>query len=171
MGPTSHLRLLGLACGVWAAFWVLGLPDYYQRYPAWGMVAFFVVLRKVFGEADVLAEWGDIRGAYGSRVLPVEVGRVIDRARLAGEIDDEQVEQLHRETRKLLDSVDIVGLSERILLRAAGPMPTALGTLDSIHLATALELAASRAPKLVLATHDRQLARGARASGLDVVGC
>lgn len=129
-----------------------------------------VVLRKLFGEAGALEEWPRIREAFASRVLMVEVGRVIDRSRLAGEIDDEQVEHLQRESRRLLRSIEVLGLSDRILDRAAGPMPTALGSLDAIHLATAIELVASRAPGLVLATHDRQLARAARASGLTVVG-
>jgi predicted nucleic acid-binding protein len=129
-----------------------------------------VVLRKLFGEPGVLPEWSRIEEAYASRVLAVELGRVIDRTRLAGDIDDEQVEQLQRESRKLLRSIEVIALSERVLQRAAGPMPTALGSLDAIHLATALELASERAPELVLATHDRQLARAARASGLEVVG-
>ena len=80
------------------------------------------------------------------------------------------MEQLQRESRRVLRSVEIIALSDRVLERAAGPMPTTLGSLDAIHLATALELAAKRAPGLVLATHDRQLARAARASGLEVVG-
>jgi hypothetical protein len=42
-------------------------------------------------------------------------------------------------------------------------------SLAAIHLATAQELATARAA-LVLATHDKQLARAARASGLDVCG-
>jgi len=129
-----------------------------------------VVLRKLFGEPGALDEWPKIEEAYASRVLVVELGRVIDRSRLAGDIDDEQVEQLQRESRRVLRSVEILALSERVLDRAAGPMPTSLGTLDSIHLATALELAAKRSPGLVVATHDRQLARAARASGLEVVG-
>jgi predicted nucleic acid-binding protein len=129
-----------------------------------------VVLRKLFGEAGALAEWPKVREAYASRVIVIELGRVIDRTRLAGDIDDQQVEQLQRESRRVLRSVEIIALSERVLERAAGPMPTALGSLDAIHLATALELVARRAPGLVLATHDRQLARAARASGLDVVG-
>lgn len=129
-----------------------------------------VLLRKLFGEPGSLEEWPRLREAYVSRVLPVEIGRVIDRCRLAGEIDDADVEQLHRESRRLMRSVAVVGLSERVLDRAAGPMPTVLGSLDAIHLATALELARDRAPGLVLATHDRQLARAARASGLEVTG-
>ncbi len=113
-----------------------------------------VVLRKLFGERGALAEWPRIRAAYASRILPVELGRVVDRCRLAGEIDDSQVEHLHREARRLLRSVEVLALGEGILARAAGPMPTALGTLDAVH----------------LATHDRQLARAARASGLEVCG-
>jgi predicted nucleic acid-binding protein len=137
------------------------------------MIAFIdtsVLLRKLFGEPDALAEWNQIEEAYASRVLLVELGRVIDRCRLAGDIDDQQVEQLHREARRVSRSIEILALTERILNRAAGPMPTVLGTLDAVHLATALELAESSGGPLVFATHDAQLARAARASGLDVCG-
>jgi predicted nucleic acid-binding protein len=50
-------------------------------------------------------------------------------------------------------------------------MPTVIGSLDAIHLATALELAEETRTSLVLATHDARLARAARASGLTVIGC
>jgi predicted nucleic acid-binding protein len=128
-----------------------------------------VILRKLFGEPSMLAEWPRIREAFASRIILVELGRIVDRARLAGEIDDAQVEQLQSEARRLLRSIALVALTDRILTRAAGPMPTVVGSLEAIHLATAQELAASR-PALMLATHDRQLARAARASGLDVCG-
>jgi predicted nucleic acid-binding protein len=130
-----------------------------------------VLLRKLFGETDSLDEWAEIREAFASRILLVEVGRVIDRCRLAAEIDDQQVEHLHREARRVVRSIELLDLSDAILVRAAGPMPTVVGTLDGLHLATALELAQNKSLPLVLATHDVQLARAARASGLDVVGC
>lgn len=129
-----------------------------------------VLLRKIFGERASLVEWSQVTEAYASRVLLLELGRVIDRSRLAGDIDDRQVEQLHREARRLLRSVEVLALSERILARAGGPMPTVVGSLDAIHLATALELAAVRSGPLALATHDEQLGRAARASGLEVWG-
>ena len=129
-----------------------------------------VVLRALFGETGRLQEWAEIQDAFGSRLLPLEMGRVIDRVRLAGEIDDVEVEQLHREGRRLLRSIEVIGLSEEILMRAQGPMPTSLGTLDSVHLATALELSKTRVAGIVLATHDTQLARAARSLGLDVIG-
>jgi hypothetical protein len=33
MTAKRHVRLFLLAIGVWAAFWVAGLPSYYQQYP------------------------------------------------------------------------------------------------------------------------------------------
>jgi hypothetical protein len=57
-----------------------------------------------------------------------------------------------------------------ILERAAQPMPTELGTLDAIHLATALLWRDMTRNELVMATHDAALAVGARAHGLRVVG-
>jgi predicted nucleic acid-binding protein len=129
-----------------------------------------VVLRKLFREPRPLPEWDRLEGAYASRLLLIEVARTIDRYRLDGRIDDEEVAILREDLGRLLRSVDVVALSDRILERAAGPMPTVIGSLDALHLATALELARGLGARLVLATHDAQLARAARASGLDVRG-
>lgn len=38
MRPSSHLRLLLTAIAVWLAFWLAGLPDYYQQYSQHGLV-------------------------------------------------------------------------------------------------------------------------------------
>lgn len=137
------------------------------------MIAFVdssVILRKLLGEPHSLAEWKSIRSAYASRILLVELGRVIDRLRLAGQINDEDVVSLHAEARRIVASIAVVPVTEEILARAQSAMPTSLGTLDAIHLATALELAAQVPGPLVLATHDLQLARAAQASGLEVCG-
>ena len=127
-------------------------------------------LRKLFGEPHPLAEWTQIRQGYASRVLLVGVGRVIDRCRLDGRIEDREVASLHAEARRVMQSVNVVPLSDTILVRAAEPMPTRLGTLDAIHLATAIELVQRLAIPAVLATHDMRLAQAARALGIDVCG-
>ena len=49
-------------------------------------------------------------------------------------------------------------------------MPTELGTLDAIHLATALLWRDQTQTQLVMATHDTALALAATAHGLQVVG-
>lgn len=137
------------------------------------MIAFIdssVLLRKLLGEKGALKEWSGIRTAYVSRLLMLEIGRVIDRLRLSGDIDDVGVVQLHDDTRRALASAIVVPVSERILRRAQGPMPTTLGSLDAIHLASAIEVAAKIERQPVFATHDAQLARAAQASGLVVYG-
>ena len=63
-----------------------------------------------------------------------------------------------------------VVLDAVVLDRAAQPMPTELGTLDAIHLATALLWKEMTRVDLAMATHDGALALGAQAHGLPVVG-
>ncbi len=69
-----------------------------------------------------------------------------------------------------LEAVDLVLLQRPILGRAAEPFPTPLGTLDALHLATALVWRDRMRQELVLATHDRGLAIAARAFGIKVLG-
>ena len=49
-------------------------------------------------------------------------------------------------------------------------MPTTLGTLGAIHLATALLWIEQEGEPLKFLTHDVELAIAAKASGLDVAG-
>lgn len=129
-----------------------------------------VILRRLLGEPGQLREWSQIKQGYASRLVPIELGRVIDRYRLLGTIDDAEVVQLHEQSQLALRSLNLVALTDAILDRAASAMPTVLGSLDAIHLATALELKRSSVPKIAVATHDVQLAQAARACSLGVVG-
>ena len=66
--------------------------------------------------------------------------------------------------------MEVVEPTWPVLRRAGQPFPTPLGTLDAVHLATALLWRDTRGEDLALATHDRALALAARASGLTVIG-
>jgi len=37
--PRAHLKLFGSGDATWAAFFVAGLPHYYQQYPTWFLAA------------------------------------------------------------------------------------------------------------------------------------
>ena len=79
------------------------------------MIAFLdtsVVLRKLFNEPGQLREWRAIKTAYASRLMPLEVGRVIDRYRLQGKINDEEVASLNEEFNRVRRSLEIVALGE-----------------------------------------------------------
>ena len=54
--------------------------------------------------------------------------------------------------------------------RASDPLPVPLGTLDAIHLATALAWRERLDEGLIVATHDAALGLAARSYGFDVVG-
>ncbi len=94
--------------------------------------------------------------------------RTLDRARLAGALADDEVAERREAVEEMLSTFDLVTLDRRILRRAAEPLPTTLGTLDAIHLASAVALR-TRVPDLRLATHDRTFALAARALGFSLL--
>lgn len=129
-----------------------------------------VLLRLVLGQSGTLAEWRQIDVGIASAIAEVECLRTLDRMRLAADYRDEVVAERRRAVYDLLESMELVAVTSAVLTRAAQPFPTAMGTLDAIHLATALLWKERSDDELTLATHDRQLALGAVAMGLRVVG-
>ncbi|MEO6011613.1 MAG: PIN domain-containing protein [Vicinamibacteraceae bacterium] len=128
-----------------------------------------VLLRLALGEPDPLSAWTTAERAMSSELARVEALRTIDRARISHTLADDVVSERRAGVLRLLDGLDLVALETAVLVRSAEPFPTALGTLDAIHLSTAL-MARDQHPELVFATHDRALATGARAVGFRVVG-
>jgi predicted nucleic acid-binding protein len=69
-----------------------------------------------------------------------------------------------------LEAIDLVLLRPAVLSRASEPMPMPLGTLDALHLATALIWRDRIGPLAAVATHDAALGVAARAFGFEVRG-
>lgn len=129
-----------------------------------------VVLRLVLGERDALSEWPGVVRAVASTLTEVECLRTIDRLARRGLLDEQDVAARRGAVFRLLEECDMVDLSRSIMRRAGEPFPTPLGTLDAIHLTSALAWRDASDATLVLATHDRELATAARAVGLVVIG-
>jgi predicted nucleic acid-binding protein len=129
-----------------------------------------VLLRRVLGQPGVLAEWTAIRYAVASALTEVECLRTLDRLRVRAILSDTDLAARREAVFRALGSVEIVEPTRAVLARAAQPMPTELGTLDAIHLATALLRQEGANAELVMATHDLTLGTAARAFGLRVVG-
>ena len=128
-----------------------------------------VLLRIVFGQKDALRNWAAIDAAMASELVRVEALRTIDRSRLRESLSDDDVAERRADVLEVLKGCHLVPLDAAILERSSEPFPTALGTLDAIHLATAL-LVRSDHPDMAFATHDRGLATAARAVGFRVLG-
>jgi predicted nucleic acid-binding protein len=129
-----------------------------------------VVLRRLQREPAPLTRWGHWDGAFSSVLMRVEVLRTIDRNRLRGTLSDREASELISAAYAFFDAVQFVALSDGILNRAAQSFFTALGTLDALHLATALRLMEAGAGELLFLTHDAELAIGARSVNLTVEG-
>ena len=129
-----------------------------------------VLLRLVLGQRDRLKEWKSVRQGVASALAEVECLRTLDRLRIARGLKDEEVARRREAVFRLLDEVEVVEAGRPVLTRAAQPFPTPLGTLDAIHLATALLWRERSDTDIVMATHDTALGMAARASGFRVIG-
>lgn len=129
-----------------------------------------VLLRLVLGQVDALAEWKLVDTAISSALAEVECLRTLDRMRLADALGDQEVAERRHAIYDLLETMELAGVTSSVLARAAQPFPTAIRTLDAIHLSTALLWKEHHNRNLTMATHDRALAVGARAMGLPVLG-
>lgn len=127
-----------------------------------------VLLRVIQGAPGALASWPDLE-PVASELIRVECLRTIDRARTSHTIDDLTSSEDRAAVLTALATFGMAPITEAVLQRAADPFPTSLGTLDAIHLATALELRHEH-PTLTFATHDHELALAARSVGFDVEG-
>lgn len=128
------------------------------------------LLRLVLCEPGALDELRSSEALVSSELLAVESLRTIDRLRLQNALSAEEAAARRTAVTEWLEAVDLVLIQRPILARASEPFPTALGTLDALHLATALVWQDRMHRTLVMATHDGGLALAARSFGIDVLG-
>lgn len=129
-----------------------------------------VLLRVALGQSDALPQWREIDEGVASALITIECLHTLDRLRLRTKLSDADVAARRAAILALIASLQIVEIDSNVLDRAAQPMPTELGTLDAIHLATALLFKDQHRANLIMATHDAALALGAQAHGLAVLG-
>jgi predicted nucleic acid-binding protein len=129
-----------------------------------------VLLRVALGQPNALPEWRDIERGVSSALVTTESLRTLDRVRLRVNYSDIEVARRRATILALIDSLELVEIDNSVLDRAAQPMPTELGTLDAIHLASAILWKEALGIAPVMATHDKALALAAQAHGLKVLG-
>lgn len=128
------------------------------------------LLRIVLREPGALDDLRSYDALISSEVIAVESARTIDRLRLQGLLTTEEAAARTRIINDWLEAIDLVLLRPSVLSRASEPMPMPLGTLDALHLATALIWRDRMGPVAALATHDTALGLAARAFGFEVRG-
>jgi predicted nucleic acid-binding protein len=128
------------------------------------------LLRIVLREAGALEGLRTYDGLVSSELIAVESARTIDRLRNQGALTMNEAAERTALVHEWLEAVDLVLLRPPVLSRAGEPMPLPLGTLDAIHLATALIWRDRLGPLSQLLTHDAALGAAARGFGFEVRG-
>ena len=129
-----------------------------------------VFLRIVLNQPMALQEWQTISVALTSSLLQVESCRTLDRCVHNNTITEEDHAEKLATVEELLSHALVLDIDKPLLLAASRRLPVRLATLDAIHLATAERFRDEFDDPFLFATHDRELAAAARASGFDVIG-
>jgi len=128
------------------------------------------LLRLVLREPGALDDLRTYDALVSSELIAVESARTIDRLRLQGSLTTKEAASRIGAINEWLEAIDLVLLRPPVLSRASEPLPTPLGTLDALHLATALVWRDRMGPLPIVATHDGALGLAAQAFGFEVRG-
>lgn len=128
------------------------------------------VLRVLFNHGSSFRKFGQWSAAGSSELLRVECNRTMYRLRLENKITDETLSNYQIAFTDFFETIDIIEINPTVIEKSAGPFPTIVGSLDAIHLASALLWKEELDEDIHMLTHDAQLAIAARAAGLKIIG-
>lgn len=128
------------------------------------------VLRVVLGQPGALMPTDALAAGVTSELTRVECLRALDRLRRRGVLDAVQASAALGALESVSAGLSVIDLDKLVLSRAAMPFGVPVGTLDAIHLASALLWRERNGPLEVFATHDAELALAARFAGFEIVG-
>lgn len=125
-----------------------------------------VVLRYLLTEDKGLTRVEEFDKSGSSELLFIECSRVLQRYRLEGLLSDRQLEEVIVHFQDIYDAFTIIEMNRQIKKRSADSFPTIVGSLDAIHLSTAVLWAEQERDPLVLFTYDEQMKTCAHAMGI-----
>ena len=128
-----------------------------------------VVLRHILSGDQALNALSLSDEVGSSDLLIIECQRVLQRERMAAHLDDQQYSLSVGLLNTILERLYLIDMGPAVKRRAAGPFPTVIGTLDAIHLASAILWGeVESGSEIRILTHDKQLALCAHSLGIRV---
>ena len=125
-----------------------------------------VILRFLLNADKILAKAMDFETVGSSELVRIECNRVLLRCRLEGHISDIELRNALNHIEKVLSGFSIVEITPAIKQRASEAFPTAIGTLDAIHLSSAIVWREQADEDVLVMTFDKQMAVCAGAIGM-----
>lgn len=128
------------------------------------------VLRNIFNADHAYKEYNQFDKIGSSELLIIECNRVIDRYRLEKLLNDEQIAAAKENLKIIIDGIYIIDMNESVKTRSSNSFPTIIGTLDSIHISTALLWKEfNNVDTITIISHDKQMNTCARALGFKTI--
>lgn len=129
------------------------------------------LLRILLDERDQLEEFTSWSALYSSQLMRTEALRTLHRLLMEGGLTETNFTEAYQRLLFFLQGIHLIALNDKILLHAEKPLSTILGTLDAIHLSSALLLREElNTETIAFLTHDKQLARACTIHGFQVYG-
>ena len=125
-----------------------------------------VMLRYLLNGDESIIAIGPEHEVASSELLEIECRRVIQRERLEKRIDDAQCAAAIGNLERVLEMLSTIEIERNVKRMACGSFPTVIGTLDAIHLSSALLWREAVGSEVSILTYDKQLRISAEAMGL-----
>lgn len=129
-----------------------------------------VILRRLLGEEHALKELDKIHLGTTSQITRLECVRTLDRLLIRQLISAEEFADLKKNFFKVFSRLEIILCTDPLMTMAESSFSVPLGTLDSIHLSSAILWQREKRQPLNFFTHDKELSLAARANGFEVTG-
>lgn len=129
-----------------------------------------VTLRRILAERGAYPFLDKFDRLFASELMRVEALRCLDRLRIQEKWPQEEIALRIRLLTAAGALISFVPIQPPILRRASEPFPAIVGTLDAIHIATALLVQEQLKKTLLFLTHDRKQGIAAQAAGLEAEG-
>ncbi len=129
-----------------------------------------ILIPSLLGGKPKLRGWQKFQRVAASVLIELECIRTLERWRLANRIDDGALGAAREALSAQLEATALIHLSPLVFVRAKGAFSTPVGSLDALHLASAMLWQETKNEIVTFATHDVELAVAARSNGLRVIG-
>lgn len=129
-----------------------------------------VLLRIALNQKNKLKEFSELELGASSRLLKSECLRSLDRLMTVGQLSESDFIAATEYLFEAFDYLEIIPVSENIWERVSEPLGLNLGTLDAIHLFSAVAWRWQKKHVPAFLTHDIALGKAAQLFGFRVLG-
>jgi len=128
------------------------------------------VLRIIFNSDNAFRDYDCFEKIGSSELMVIECNRVIDRYRLENILSDAQIATAKEYLHNIIEGMYILDITHSIKARASDAFPTVVGTLDALHISTAvIWREESGINDFSIVSHEKQMNVCAKALGFKII--